>query len=297
MEVTFENYEPSTKTFVVNTNLAVNIEDIFYKKILPITPYVVVKKKRGRKKKVMEEDPNKDLKCGSIIRVQYRKEVQGVTLKDKGKKKGFFRNSITIVIFIGEKLINFKLSNNGKFQVTGCKTEDQAEKCVLYIWKYIKAHKDVYEFSEGVNLRAIYDPVMHNIDFSLGFNVNRENLDNYINSYTPYTSLLEPTLGYTGVNIKMPVDVSYSKLKLQVKEYNGKGVVSSFITFQDYLTRYKKKDLKKVIYNTFLVFQSGKVIMSGKVGLFMSPGYDDFVKVLKKCDKLIREDIAGSDSF
>ena len=63
------------------------------------------------------------------------------------------------------------------------------------------------------------------------------------------------------------------------------------------LTKYKKKDLKKVIYNTFLVFQSGKVIMSGKVGLFMSPGYDDFVKVLKKCDKLIREDIAGSDSF
>ena len=29
----------------------------------------------------------------------------------------------------------------------------------------------------------------------------------------------------------------------------------------------------------------------------MSPGYDDFVNVLNKCDKLIREDIAGSDSF
>lgn len=297
MEEAFENYEPSTKTFVVNTNLTVKIEDIFYKQLLPITPYVVVKKKRGRKKKAIEEDPNKGLKCGSIIRFQYRKEVQGVTLKDKGKKKGFFRNSVTIVIFIDSKLINFKLSNNGKFQVTGCKSEEQAEKCVLYIWKYIKPHKDVYEFSEGTNLRAIYDPVMHNIDFSLGFNVNRENLDNYMNSNTPYTSLLEPTLGYTGVNIKMPVEVSYSKLKLQVKEYTSKGVIESSMSFHDYLAKYKKKDLKKVIYNTFLVFQSGKVIMSGKVGLFMGPGYDDFVKVLKKCDKLIREDIAGPDSF
>ena len=296
MEEIFENYEPSTKTFVVNTNLNINIEDLFYKKILPITPYVVVKKKRGRKKKVQEEDPNKDIKCGSIIRFQYRKEFQGVCLKEKGKKKGFFRNSVTIVMFIDDKLINFKLSNNGKFQVTGCKHDGQAEKCVLYIWKYIKDHKDIYELTEGTKLRAIYDPVMHNIDFSLGFNVNRENLDNYINSYTPYTSLLEPTLGYTGVNIKLPVDVDYSKLKLKVREYSGKEATTSFMTFSDYLKKYKKKDLKKTIYNTFLVFQSGKVIMSGKVGLFMNPGYYAFVNVLKKCDKIIREDIVGPDT-
>ena len=296
MEEVFENYDPSTKTFVVNTNLIVNIEDIFYRRILPITPYVVVKKRRGRKKKIQEEDPNKGLKCGSIIQFQYRKEFQGVILKNKGskgKKKGFFRNSVTIVIFIEDKLINFKLSNNGKFQVTGCKHDFQAEQCVLYIWKYIKDHTDLYEFTEGTNLRAIYDPVMHNIDFSVGFNINRENLDNYINSYTPYTSLLEPTLGYTGVNIKLPVDVSYSKLKLKVKNYNNSGSITttSFITFADYLAKYKKKDLKKIIYNTFLVFQSGKVIMSGKVGLFMGPAYYNFVTVLKDCDKYIREEL------
>jgi hypothetical protein len=108
--------------------------------------------------------------------------------------------------------------------------------------------------------------------------------------------LLEPTLGYTGVNIKLPVDVDYTKLKLKVREYTGKEVTTSFVTFYDYLKKYKKKDLKKTIYNTFLVFQSGKVIMSGKVGLFMNPGYYAFVEVLKKCDKIIREDIVGPDT-
>ena len=290
MQESFENYNPSTKTFVVNTNLIVNIEDLFFKKLLPITPYVVIKKKRGRKKKVAEEDPNKGIKCGSIIRFQFMKEHQGVILKTK-EKPGFFRNSVTIVIYIEDKLINFKLSRNGKFQVTGCKHDGQAEKCVLYIWKYIKPHPDVYSFSEGSNLTAIFDPVMHNIDFSLGFQVNRENLDNYINMNTPHTSLLEATLGYTGVNIKLMVESDYRSLNIKCKEYVGAVVKTNIMTFHEFLTKYKKKDLKKTIYNTFLVFQSGKVIMSGKVGIFMSPSYYEFIKIIESCREHIKEEI------
>ena len=295
MEKTFENYIPSTKTFVVNTNLVINIEDLFYKQLLPITPYVVIKKKRGRKKKIAEEDPNKGIKCGSIIRFQFMKENQGVMLKTK-EKPGFFRNSVTIVIYIEDKLINFKLSRNGKFQLTGCKNDGQAEKCVLYIWKYIKLHPHVYSFSDGLHLRAIFNPVMHNIDFSLGFQVNRENLDNYINMYTPHTSLLETTLGYTGVNIKLLVTTPYKDLNIKCKEYIGETSRTTLMTFEDFLIKYKKKNLKKPIYNTFLVFQSGKVIMSGKVGLFMSPGYYEFIKIIEQCRDHIKEEI-DSDWF
>ena len=32
----FDNFKVSTKTFIVHTNLEINIEDIFNKKILPI---------------------------------------------------------------------------------------------------------------------------------------------------------------------------------------------------------------------------------------------------------------------
>jgi TATA-box binding protein (TBP) (component of TFIID and TFIIIB) len=288
MEENFESYDPSTKTFVVNTNLIINIVDLFQKNILPITPYIVIKKKRGRKKKGSDEDPNKDIKCGSIILFQYMKDYQGVLLKSK-ENSGFFRNSVTIVMYVENKLINFKLSRNGKFQVTGCKHDGQAEKCVLYIWKYIKDTPDIYSFSEGSNLTAIYDPVMHNIDFSLGFQVNRESLDDYINMNTPYTSLLETTLGYTGVNIKIPVDVDHVDLKIKLKEYRKSDVKTTLITFEEFILKYKKKDLRKKLYNTFLVFQSGKVIMSGKVGLFMEPSYYEFASIIKKCGKSIKE--------
>ena len=291
MQELFENYEPSTKTFVVNTNLVINIEDLFYMQLLPITPYIVIKKKRGRKKKILEDDPNKDIKCGSIIRFQYMKEHQGAILKTK-EKTGFFRNSVTIVIFIENKLINFKLSRNGKFQVTGCKHEIQAEKCVLYIWKYIKSYPFIYSFSAGKHLKAIYEPVMHNIDFALDFQVNRENLDNHINMCTEYMSLLETTLGYTGVNIKLLVDKSkYKLLNIKCKEYVGNKARTSFINFEDFIATYKKKGKKKPIYNTFLVFQSGKVIMSGKVDLFMSPSYYEFIDIIKNCKHFIKEEL------
>jgi hypothetical protein len=105
MEESFDSYDPSTKTFVVNTNLIINIVEMFNKSILPITPYVVIKKKRGRKKKGAEEDFNKDIKCGSIILFQYMKEYQGTIIKSK-EKSGFFRNSVTIVMFVENKLIN-----------------------------------------------------------------------------------------------------------------------------------------------------------------------------------------------
>lgn len=289
MEESFDSYEPSTKTFVVNTNLVINIVELFNKSILPITPYVVIKKKRGRKKKGVEEDHNKDIKCGSIILFQHMKEYQGTMIKSK-EKSGFFRNSVTVVMFVENKLINFKLSRNGKFQVTGCKHDGQAEKCVLYIWKYIKDHPEIYSFSEGDTLKAIYNPVMHNVDFYLGFQVNREALDEYINMHTPYTSLFETTLGYTGVNIKIKSEYDPKNFKIKTKEYLPGSVKTTLISFEEFLKKYKKKDLHKPVYNTFLVFQSGKVIMSGKTMPFMRDSYDVFRGIIKKCGKLIKEE-------
>lgn len=45
----FEDIEVSTKTFIMITNISFNIEKLF--NFLPITKYVVIPKKRGRRKK------------------------------------------------------------------------------------------------------------------------------------------------------------------------------------------------------------------------------------------------------
>ena len=292
----FETFEVSTKTYIVYTNMILKIEDIFYKKIIPITPYVVVKKRRGRKKKIVQEDPNKDISEGSIIRLQYMQEYQGVLLREN-TGQGYFRNSITIDIIADNKRLNFKVSRNGKFQITGCKSDTHAEKAILQFFSYIYPHRDVYELKDVNYLKVYFDPVMYNIDFSLGFLVNRENLDIYINTKTDFTSLLETTFGYTGVNIKIPVSTEYSKLKIKCKEYINDDVQVSYIPYDVFLENHMPPTKERTIkYNTFLVFQSGKVIMSGKDIVFMENTYYEFLDVIKKCTPLIKEVLACKDT-
>lgn len=287
----FESFQVSTKTFIVYTNMVLKIDDIFYKQVLPITPFVVVKKRRGRKKKILEEDPNKDLPDGSIIKVQYMRDHQGVLLKAK-KSGGYFRNSMTVDIIIDGKRLNFKATRNGKFQITGCKNDTQAERAVLYFWTYIAGRVDVYELRDTRHLQVYYDPVMYNIDFSLGFQVNRENLDIFINTMTPYTSLLETTFGYTGVNIKLPVATPYRKLKIRCKEYlSPTNIKTSYIGYDAFLEKISPGNEVETKYNTFLVFQSGKVIMSGKAAVFMEDAYFEFLKIIARCTHIIREQL------
>lgn len=192
-------------------------------------------------------------------------------------------------MFIGDKFVNFKTSRSGNFQLTGCKTTEQAEKCILYFWSYIKDDKSTYSLNGGSFLTAYYDPVMYNIDFSLNFKVNRENLDTLINTETSYTSLLETTFGYTGVNIKFPVNISDTDFKIKYKEYSEDNPDFQLIPYEKFLGL--KKPKKKPRYNTFLVFQSGKVIMSGKAAEFMEPIYYEFMDIIRKSKDFIVESL------
>lgn len=276
----FSSYPVSTKTFIVYTNLFIDIEKVFDDDILPITEYKILQKKRGRKKKQVEEDPNKDIPSGSIILAQYRDQYRGVKFK---KSNSFFRNSMPIVMKVQDKLISFKVSRKGKFQITGCKTNEQAEICVLVFYNMIKPHKDTYNLTEGTHLKIYFEPVMYNIDFSVGFQIDREQLDIFINSKTPYTSLLETTIGYTGVNIKMPVPESkLKKIMIEAKEYKPNEIIISEVSFDAFCEKFKTKK-KKTNYNTFLVFQSGSVIMSGKTLSCMEDSYYEFFNLISKC--------------
>lgn len=291
----FRDIKVSTKTFIINTNLRINIELLF--DYLPITKYILIPKKRGRKKKVIVTDPNKGIPAGSIITLEFKDKIRGINLKKKAKNSNFFRNSITIVMIINEdKKINFKISSNGKFQVTGCKHDKHAENCVKYIWKYIKDNENIYTLEDNNNLSMILVPAMRNIDFSLGFHVNRQNLDMYINNETSYYSLLETSFGYTGVNIKIPIidDISNIKLK-KIIMFEDKQETISYITYGQYLETLpiieKKKKIKKKRFNTFLVFHSGRIIMSGCEESLMEPIYYEFIEIIRKCKDIIEEKI------
>ena len=295
----FDKIKVSTKTFIVMTNLSINIKLLFF--YLPITNYVLVPKRRGRKKKGEVIDPNKDIQSGSIITLEFENnETRGIDIKNKkkikSKKRGcYFRNAVTVVMVIDNKNINFKISCNGHFQITGCKNTIQASNCVKYIWNYIKDTTDIFILKDS-ELSVTFVPVMRNIDFSLGFNIDREKLDEYINTKTSYNSLLETSFGYTGVNIKIPVSNDINDLQLkQIKYINNEWTEDIYVPFQFYLDNLKLKErdkkVKKERFNTFLVFHSGKAILSGINAGFQKPSYDIFTNIIKKCYNIIKEEI------
>jgi TATA-box binding protein (TBP) (component of TFIID and TFIIIB) len=294
---TFEDIEVSTKTIIAMSNLKINIEKLF--EHLPITPYIIVPKKRGRKRKEAVEIHNNEISSGSIVTLKYMQGLRGVDLKKrktskKGKKK-YFRNAITVVMYVVDKFINFKISKNGKFQMTGCKKETHAHKCIEYIWKHIQdieKNEEVYNITNGTHPRIIFNTVMTNIDFNLGFEVNRENLDRHINQQTEYRSLLETSFGYTGVNIKFPMNQSQD-IKLILRDFrDGKWstIETTYKTYLNMLTdKERTREINKERYNTFLVFHSGNVIMSGRHVDYMRPQFYRFLKIIDKCKNIIEE--------
>ena len=288
----FEKIEVSTKTIIAVTNWNLEIKKLF--KILPITDYVLVPKRRGRKRKEEVKNPNADIKEGSIVTIKYQNKIRGVDLKGKkpsDKPGGYFRNSVTIVMHVDGKMINFKISKNGKFQITGCKYDHQAEKCLMFLWEYVK-DTGLYECEKDPEVTFI--TVMTNIDFNLGFTVNREVLDEYINTMTDYNSLLETSFGYTGVNIKIPM-ISPCNIPLNKITYKDGSWVKTNILYKDYIETINEKDQKKektkVRYNTILAFQSGNIILSSMHVRTMEKTYEDFINIVKQSRDQIEEKI------
>lgn len=302
----FSHYDdilPYTKTFIINMNLTLNISEIF--KVLPVTEYKTIPKKRGRKKKNEKIDFNNDIKDGSIITLKYKGELRGVDLKKKenSKKNKYFRNSITVVIIFANKKINFKISQNGKFQMTGCKTIEHAVSSIQYIWSFISSDPSLFSIkNDSPIIEAVFIPAMRNIHFQLGFNIDREKLNVCINRQTPFQSLYETSVGYTGVNIKMQVDKSLSpdsifllKMSLDTSSPSNSWSLDYNYPYSSYVSSLCDKDkLKKSSKNfevTFLVFQSGSVIQSVIHEFFGKPLYYSFLNIIYNHYDDIREHI------
>jgi len=294
----FNTIPVSTRTIIAITNVILDLDKLY--DFLPITPYTIIKKKRGRKKKIEEEIPVNNISKGSIITIDYKNQLKGVRVKPKKKSQSssrassYFRNSLTIVMMISNKLINFKITRNGKFQITGCKTEENAEECIELMWNIIKDQKEIYQLektkeSTENKLTCIFLHVMRNIDFSVGFNIDREALHTYFNTTTDFSSLLETSIGYTGVNIKIPFKRPITEHRLKVLDYcdeKNRWDNCRFITFGDYISRLPPKEIQKKIsknrFHTFLIFHSGKIIMSSLCTEFAKECYYDFMKIIKE---------------
>ena len=297
----FEDNILSTRTFIITSNITIDIVNLH--KYIPITPYVVIPKKRGRKRKIYSEDPNVNIENGSIITILNDDGTfKGVDLKKKKKEhRNVFRNSVTFVIKIDDKMINFKVSKNGKFQMTGCKNLNQSKKCIMFFWDYIRKYPFLYTLKNDSLLTLYFDPVLSNVGFNLGFMINREKLDKYIKQNTNYHSLWDLGFGYPGVNIKIPnlytKDINIKKMTYKFIENNDirpstEGTwEEKFVSYEEYIKNVNKKENTEEKYITFLVFHSGKVNMSSDEYEFMDKPYYEFLEMINQCKDDIMENI------
>jgi len=289
----FDDIEISTETIIAKTNWKVNIMELY--NFLPHTLYTVIPKKRGRKSKEQRQEQTQDnLKDGDIITLKIGSKMKGVNLKEKKNGKRFFRNSLTIVMYLDKKFINFKVSKNGKFQFTGCKNDKHAKDCMEIIYEHIKDEVKIVQVV-GDQSEIIFITVMTNINFNLGFCVNREQLDDYFNTNTKYYSLLETSFGYTGVNIKIPL-TTIDNIPIRKIVYGPsntwKDEPYNYNHYYESLdAKEKKKEKAKIRYNTFLVFQSGNVILSSPHKECMRSTYQEFLNIIGDCKDKIEEKI------
>ncbi len=217
------------------------------------------------------------------------------TLKQLGKITSFL-NQTTIVISIENILLNIMMFKDN-FKIAGCRSDTDASTAIELLWKhYISKVENGYTLTSGTEPRFVFQLVMRNVDFKLGFYVDRENLNRLMNeekySDLVYMSHCENT-GQTNVNIKM-----YSK---KPDDYQFDCLV--FPDNEDfYYTKlsenpYNLKKRYKQNFTTFIVFSSSEIILSGRYESNMKKLYDFFIKEVGENKSFIEEKISepGTD--
>lgn len=238
------------------------------------------------------------VKCRAMY---YKNDLKKHPLIKFKTRDRYFRNALNVVQSVGDKLINFKLSKNGKFQVTGCKYLWQAQLCVVAFLHKIRRWCPTLIPRQ---MDIFFQTVMTNVDFNVGYNIDRQKLDACVHSKTGFYSLLETSFGYTGVNIKIPLPDEWWKTFIIPRDrivfsHDTTSIVSEIsedhIVFDKVLSEADKKRLsQKKKYNTFLVFHSGNIIMSGMSPQIMKHDYARFTSYLSEWRSDIKEHILKS---
>jgi hypothetical protein len=221
-------------------------------------------------------------------------------------KISHFLNQLTIVLSIGKQpLLNIMLFKDN-MKIAGCKDEDDAAEALLVLWQdYIfpmrlgdaqipriwslKDNETTPEFA--------FEVVMRNVDFKLGFPIEKVNLNMLMNDaeYSTYVFMSQyESTGQTNVNIKMfcekPKDFLHDVLIIPMHNY------PPYFKKSLGTPRYKpSKKKEKKPYITFIVFSSSEIILSGRYDECMKRAYEFFIKTVFEHRDEIEEKITTLD--
>lgn len=189
----------------------------------------------------------------------------------KNKEKKYFYNQMTIHIML-DKIINFKIFNNGKLQMTGTKHLNHGEESVKIMTKLINNMENKKEIIKTENIKFLHIKIANIVsDLDIGHKINREGLHRLMID-KEYYSTFESCI-YPGVKIKYYHNENNSNDGICECDgcCNGKGL---------------NGDCKSI---TIAVFNSGKALITGGCSYnHIEIAYNFITKIIKENEDLIK---------
>jgi|SRR5579862_934844 len=219
-----------------------------------------------------------------------------------------FLNQITIVISVGDLLINAMIFKNS-CKLAGARSMDDAYQTIMLLWEeYIQPQKNLWSFEDNeignnilennvpsisapkafnseinntlvdkTNVNFLFDLVMKNVDFKLNFSIDKKKLNILMNNpeYNDYVFLSQwEATSATHVNIKMHTKIP-DDFRYNILVYEKENINPYFIQSKQNMYAKKKKKAK---CTTFIVFSAAEIILTGRYDSNMKIMYEFFVK-------------------
>lgn len=258
----FKDIPVSTQTFTVRTNVHFTDLNDLFASLEPNDDLVIIKYKD-------------QFKGEPVVKKTVRKSRKS---KTPGRKN--FLNCITIVVVL-DKRINVKIFKNGVFQLTGCKSVDHAKDSIHKIFQHLEHLVDFFELDDDAQDFVFYfKSAMRNIDFELGYKINRNSLANYLHTHTHYSI---PPISSTnmGVKIKIPINIEDLPVtKVNYKDYPNQEVLAFGDCFEILTTMPCERINKMSKFVSISVFQNGKVTISCADAIYQEKYFNWFMELM-----------------
>lgn len=305
----FADIPVSTQTFTVRSNIQHIELSKFYNELQPKNPddidnqgVAILCVKYQQQKKGL--DQQKDLKI--------RRKRNNSTKREETPKRNFL-NCITLIIQV-EKRINIKIFKNGVFQLTGCKHINNVKDCLRLILtklfesneKMLKTETACFQFEQGYNDFIIYiKSAMRNIDFDLGFRINRTQLSKTLAwIYSDNDDVIIPDATGNKMDVKIKIRITREELealpvtKITNLAYDLKEEV---ILYKDCLhIEADKKKIEAKLKDKFVsisIFQNGKILLSTIDASIQAKYYDWLIELINQIRDDIKQPILPKKTF
>jgi hypothetical protein len=247
---------PSTSTSIVATTMRPNLERIFQ---LAIKPPILRTSLDG----ICRQDSKK---CSSL------------------PSKPWFRNTLSMTVFL-DKQISMKISHMGTIQLSGCITTDHIRSCLAIVVDCVLETSDM-PILPILPIKCIHFPCMFNYKFDCMFEINRDLAFEIISNSQEYECFGSTFNIGACLYVRTPPTPFPSKLDCDIWDMMGCHS-SGHASFEEYLKmRYDDQvKMPKVSRNTFTIFDSGEVVVSGRHLEVIEPSYLHLIGLLENARK------------